>query len=28
MIGIAAYFKLQNQEFGSLSDASLPRLNY
>lgn len=28
MIGIAAYFKLQNQEFGSLSDASLSRLNY
>ena len=28
MIGIAAYFKLQNQELGSLSDASLSRLNY
>jgi N6-L-threonylcarbamoyladenine synthase len=28
MIGITAYFKLQNQEFGSLSDASLSRLNY
>lgn len=28
MIGIAAYFKLRNQEFGSLSDASLSRLNY
>jgi len=28
MIGIAAYYKLQNQEFGSLSDASLSRLNY
>lgn len=28
MIGIAAYFKLQDQEFGSLSDASLSRLNY
>ena len=28
MIGIAAYFKLRNQEFGSLSDASFSRLNY
>jgi N6-L-threonylcarbamoyladenine synthase len=28
MIGIAAYYKIQNQEFGSLSDASLSRLKY
>ncbi len=28
MIGIAAYFKLQDKQFGSLTDASLSRLNY
>jgi N6-L-threonylcarbamoyladenine synthase len=28
MIGIAAYYKIQNQEFGSLSDVSLSRLKY
>ena len=28
MIGIAAYFKLQDKKFGSLTDASLSRLNY
>jgi len=28
MIGIAAYYKLQNKVFGSLTDPSLSRLNY
>ena len=28
MIGIAAYFKLQDKQIGSLTDASLSRLNY
>lgn len=28
MIGIAAYYKLLNKEFGNLSDASVSRLNY
>lgn len=28
MIGIAAYFKLQDKQFGSLTDGSLSRLNY
>lgn len=28
MIGIAAYYKIQNKQFGLLTDASLSRLNY